>query len=870
MPDSDAAVTIHATFKLKNLSDKCGDDLTWSLDESGTLTITGSGDMYNFQTDKRVPWADNVDSIKTVSISGDVNSIGDYAFYNCKNLTSVSLPEGVTSIGKYAFKNCTKLTKVLIPYSVTELKTEAFSGCSSLNLVAINKEAYNSDAFPQISTQIIHYYYNVEYCNYGYGAVSGKSRVYGSEEIKLNITHKDDYGILYMKLFGWKYDPEEDNDVSYELANITTDSYENCIITMPDSDSDVYLEAFFKYNGAQNACGTHLTWNLDNNGTLTISGYGDMADFIGSGYAESGSEQDDCPWKNYRDKIKTVVFDGEVTSIGNAAFEECRNLESITMPASLRTIGEKAFGACESLKSISIPANVTSIGDEAFGGCKSITSITLPANITSISNYMFSSCERLTEFTFLGTITKIGHGAFSGNPSLTGFTIPETVTEIGDGVFSDCINLKSITIPDKVTYIGGSAFWGCTSLESISIPDSVISMGDSVFYECINLRNLKLPSKITAIESETFARCMGLTDITIPENVTEIGSEAFKECENIQKVKLPDKTVELGEDLFVDDNKLNTVILNKSSYNEAAFNGCAANLYYYYDVTYSNDGHGTVTGNQRSYGTDEMQFTVKPENGYIVDKVILVYADKTVVLTPVENTNSNNGNRHLQNKVSLIRANKAWGLNAEDMSVSYTYTMPDAENGAEIKATFKKVGYSVSVVETANGSGTVSKETAQAGDEITVTAHPNKGYYLSAVKVNGETIEGTSFIMPAKDVTVELIFAEQLSNTMVAKGGKTAKVKYKKLRKKSQTVARSKLMTVSNAKGKVTYSLVSVKRGKSKKYKKYFKINATTGTVTVKKKLRKGTYTITCKVTAAGDVEHKGGTKTVTFKIRVK
>ena len=99
---------------------------------------------------------------------------------------------------------------------------------------------------------------------------------------------------------------------------------------------------------------------------------------------------------------------------------------------------------------------------------------------------------------------------------------------------------------------------------------------------------------------------------------------------------------------------------------------------------------------------------------------------------------------------------------------------------------------------------------------------------------------------------------------------KTAKVKYKKLKKKKQTVLRPKVMTVSNPQGKVTYKLISVKRGKSKKYKKYFKINASTGNVTIKKKLKKGTYKITCTVSAAGDDSYKNCTKTVTFKIKVK
>ena len=136
--------------------------------------------------------------------------------------------------------------------------------------------------------------------------------------------------------------------------------------------------------------------------------------------------------------------------------------------------------------------------------------------------------------------------------------------------------------------------------------------------------------------------------------------------------------------------------------------------------------------------------------------------------------------------------------------------------------------------------------------------------------VNGKPINGTTFIMPAENVTVEVTFSEQLNNTLIAKGGKTAKVKYKKLRKKAQTVTRSKVMTVSGAQGNVTYSLASVKRGKSTKYKKYFKINATTGNVTVKKKLKKGTYTITCKVAASGNDVYKTVTKTVSFKIKVK
>ena len=100
--------------------------------------------------------------------------------------------------------------------------------------------------------------------------------------------------------------------------------------------------------------------------------------------------------------------------------------------------------------------------------------------------------------------------------------------------------------------------------------------------------------------------------------------------------------------------------------------------------------------------------------------------------------------------------------------------------------------------------------------------------------------------------------------------GKTAKVKYKKLKKKSQKLSVEKVMNVRDSVTKLSYKITSVKRGKSKKYKKYFKINSKNGTITVKKKLKKGTYKIKCKVTAPQFGRLKSATRTVTFKIKVK
>ncbi len=98
-------------------------------------------------------------------------------------------------------------------------------------------------------------------------------------------------------------------------------------------------------------CGEDVTWSLDENGTLTISGTGDM----------SGN-----PWFSYMDLIKKVVIKDSVTSIGGGAFSGCTGLTSITIPDSVTSIGDRAFYGCSGLTSITIPDSVTSIGDGAF------------------------------------------------------------------------------------------------------------------------------------------------------------------------------------------------------------------------------------------------------------------------------------------------------------------------------------------------------------------------------------------------------------------------------------------------------------------------------------------------------------------------
>ena len=108
---------------------RCGDSITWTLDDSGNLTLSGSGEMWNYGY-VTSPFKDY--GIKTVTIEYGITSIGDYVFRGCCGMTELTLPNSVTSIGGNAFEGCSGLTELTLPNSVTSIGDYAFFGCSGL------------------------------------------------------------------------------------------------------------------------------------------------------------------------------------------------------------------------------------------------------------------------------------------------------------------------------------------------------------------------------------------------------------------------------------------------------------------------------------------------------------------------------------------------------------------------------------------------------------------------------------------------------------------------------------------------------------------------------------------------------------------
>ena len=330
-----------------------------------------------------------------------------------------------------------------------------------------------------------------------------------------------------------------------------------------------------------------VTWNLDSEGTLTISGEGAMID-RNDGYGD--------PWDSYTEKIVNVIIENGVTNIGGYAFYDCGNLSSITIPDSVTDIGDLAFHSCSSLTSITIPDSVTNIGDLAFYKCNSLTSITIPKGVTSIGRAAFADCKNLTSITIPDSVSSIKSKVFDDTPwfeaklkenplvvvngiLIDGKTckgdvvIPDGVTYIADSAFHSCNELTSITFPDSVTCIDDHAFRYCEGLTSITIPDSVISIGTLAFSGCSNLTSVTIPNSITRIKKSSFDKtpwfeaeqnenplvivngilidgnkCEG--DIVIPDGVTCIADDAFSLGNRITSITIPDNVTSIGESAF--------------------------------------------------------------------------------------------------------------------------------------------------------------------------------------------------------------------------------------------------------------------------------------------------------------------------------
>jgi hypothetical protein len=325
-----------------------------------------------------------------------------------------------------------------------------------------------------------------------------------------------------------------------------------------------------------------LTWSLSDDGTLTISGTGEMPDYnlIAAKLPTSSdptyiAPSTTSPWFSFSELIKSIVIEEGIMKIGDDAFSFCYNLTSVTLPEGLSGIGKRAFASCHNLESIDFPESLNYVDDYAF--TESLNSLTISAHLHRIGAnafdfrrftsihvdednpiyysedgvfYMAESDRRdkfvliaypgkKTDNTFVvpENVIAINEGAFRESGFLRSVVIPEHITKIENRMFENSAGLTSVTMSENVTDIGDFAFAG-TAVSAVSIPN-VSHIGKGAFSHCGNLLSVDLPAGLTEIEQETF-RESGLQSVVIPEGVESIGLFAFSHCLRLSSVKIPE------------------------------------------------------------------------------------------------------------------------------------------------------------------------------------------------------------------------------------------------------------------------------------------------------------------------------------------
>ena len=474
--------------------------------------------------------------LETLNFSNEGNllTIEDSAFRDCRKLESVLIPEGVKTIGDYAFYMSQEekedeegnkemvftslLDEISIPSTVTRVGGNAFYGSKYY------VEALENDDFVYLNNWLLN-------CK---------------AERKATITEIDET-ILQSGLVG--------------IADMV---FENCIKL-----ETVEIPASVKYIGK---------WTFSFNpelGTVKMSNVEIIHE-----YAFKGNEN-----------LYSVLFGTKLETIGNYAFNGCKglNIGYLKFPKTLLNIGTEAF--LDTYNPSSSASEVLYAGNKDDGwwvvGYKgAISQVTLKDNTIGIADYAFYRCSTLTWIENMGSLQYVGEAAFYGCASLEGvggFKFSK-VTELKDYTFSGCASLYEIELPVNLKSVGRSAFYKCAQLSTINLAATtmkVTSIGEYAFYQCLNLKTIQLGKHLTSLGKYAFYKCLGLESISLPESLTMIDDRTFYKCETLASVTLGNSVESIGPYAFTGCKALTRIRFPDSLKNidKYAFFNCEALTY---------------------------------------------------------------------------------------------------------------------------------------------------------------------------------------------------------------------------------------------------------------------------------------------------
>ena len=336
-------------------SGTCGDNLTWKLDDEGTLTISGKGAMTEWVNIDSAPWKTYSNTINKVVIQPGVTSIGKNAFSLCTNLESITIPKSVTSIGWGAFQECGSLKSITIPEGVTSIERSVFYECSSLTSITI----------PKSVTSI------------------GWSAFQGCSSLK-SIT------------------------IPEGVTSIEWGAFQGCSslmsITIPESVTSIGEDAFY---GCENLRSITIPEGVTSIGWKAFKGCSRLMSItIPEGVTSIG----DSAFEACRG-LTSISLPESVIKIGNYAFKSTALTGKFVIPSGVTKIGDGLFENCQKLTEVVIPDGITFIGPYAFK-YTGITSFVIPDGIQTINvDTFYGTC--LDRITIPVSVTAINPSAFS-------------------------------------------------------------------------------------------------------------------------------------------------------------------------------------------------------------------------------------------------------------------------------------------------------------------------------------------------------------------------------------------------------------------------------------------------------------------------
>lgn len=659
-------------------------------------------------------------------------------------------------------------------------------------------------------------------------------QLFDLSDFEMLLSHMDDNG----------YVPLTEDTLEYLITTITGNP------GWGETEAYVVYYLFIGSNAPCYRCGENLTWNFSN-GTLTISGRGDMSDGASA------------LWEEFTEQITKVVVEEGVTSIGNNAFSDHVNLETVSLPDSLGSIGSSAFWNCTSLQSIRIPENVSNIAGSAFTGCGSLEKITVDKDNTSycsVSGILYSKDKTVLvavpggvsgKFTVRSSVTTIGAYAFAYCEKITEVCIHDGVNRIEDYAFFWCSALEKVNIPEGIQTIPYACFYRCTALTNLEIADSVTDIREFGLAQT-GLTSLTLPDGIEILRYAVLNGCVDLVELHIPDSVTVIEGSAISACYSLKELIIPQNVVQIDQWALSSNQELTTVWFEGDApeIDTSAFRNDNLTICYLEDANgwkalKKGDFEGTITwqtycaaspqvSSSNVAATGKIELTWEEVAGAVEYRIYRATSKngtytrmKTTTDTSYTNTSAKAGKAYYYK----VEAVDNYGNVAVSQIISRTcdlarptVTLSNVESSGKIKVSWDAVDGAVQyeVYRAASKNGTYIKVKTTTGTSYTNTsAEAGKTYYYK-VKAIAEKSAANSAYSAVKSRTCDLARPTvTLSN--VASTGKIkvswdavdGAVEYEVYRATSKNGTYTKVNTTTGT----SYTNTSAEAGKTYYYK---------------------------------------------------